>query len=214
MTAEELFLKVTKESGGTQRLYERTMAIPTIVHGMIAYFRGLCVLGGRVPVPVVAIEEEGSRAWSAHVNDLVVPGRGIVLQVLFVQPLLTEKVLMRSCNQCRWSTTETCLRFACHEARHCLQRARVVACCHGAQWLRRWFEVHGPSDFLYFGDLVHNPQILAKHADSSLSPTASRRERQRKRAREHDAEATAIACTACWRMTHDLQAVTQLLHSE
>lgn len=209
MTGEELFLQDVAYYNQPYIVYKATL-VPDEVRHFITLFRKLCIEGGRIPVPVIALAQEddvflNARARTASKN-------GITYQVLLVKPVATQKTLLAWVEECHWKLTDSVIRFACHEARHFLQHRNIVSCWHGKQWLNKWLDRHYQGIFCHKGALVYDQQALIQHSDRFLRPSVSRKQRHKQRAREHDAEATAMACAACWQMTYSLQEVTKLLH--
>lgn len=220
MTSSEFFRSIRERFPCLHRdqwLYEEKRGeVPREIRRVVLLFRWLLALGGKIPVPVVVIHAGEPAHASVYTRDLCREGKGIELQLLYIHPQQVATLLADWRARCAYTPMESALRLAAHEARHCLQHCRHIGSWRSAQWLHAYLaSVRGaePAEgFLYFGEVIHEPEALRAHMDAELWETASRKQRQKKLARELDAAVTGVACAACWRYTHDIVATTRLLH--
>lgn len=215
MTMEELIRAGFPERVSTWKLYDSIRrSLPKEVKSLVTWFRRLCVLGGRIPVPLVFIRPDRKHDSGIYVDGgWLIHKRVIPFFYLIIQVDEAVKTLQLFQDHWKLSRSEIGLNTAAHELRHILQLCHVIGEWRGERWLLAWVDRYCPD---WKSELV---QWVSKalpasvdHAQMTARKEDSRMEQNRRILWECDASVTEAAVVLARRMGKDPNFSARIIH--
>lgn len=215
MIALDVFLKRAEELGDPYcPLVFYKEAVPLPIQCVINNFIHVLQLGGKIPIPVIAIDLSDQTAISAYtyrVKRYDVTSPRVLSLIINIKRLLQG--LSAVSDLFHLTSTEAAILVATHEARHCLQLHRAIDNYRGIQWLDRWLhERNLDLDRVPYKRHQYTNGDFSIHRLEGKLRQPSRHLIHQLLRTETDASAVSCAATLQWRLTSNLLDVARVLH--